>query len=97
MKLMILEIIHILIATIVTYLFMTFLGRKISAFYILAFNLIHQSYLHIRIMSETYGNWSLGIETCYMMSICKFSSIVFNYEDGGRNEEELECRHFKEK
>ena len=46
-------------------------------------------------MYESYGNWTLGIETCYMMSICKFSSIAFNYEDGGRyldNEKEEEKR-----
>ena len=57
-------------------------------------------------MYESYGNWTLGIETCYMLSICKFSSIAFNYEDGGRylnteNEKDNNIKdnfsHFREK
>ena len=41
--------------------------------------------------------WLLGIETCYMMTICKFSSIAFNYEDGGKKEEEIYSRYHKAK
>jgi len=33
-------------------------------------------------MITTYGGWDMDITTIYMMSICKFSSLVFSYEDG---------------
>ena len=31
-----------------------------------------------------------------MMSICKFSSLAFSYEDGGKDENELRNKHHKE-
>jgi hypothetical protein len=92
-----LAIIHVVIATITTYLFLTLFGRKLSPFYILFFNILHLAYLHLRTMNEMYGNWSLGIEACFMMSICKFSSIVFNYDDGGKEESELKSSHQRTK
>jgi hypothetical protein len=48
-------------------------------------------------MYTHYEKWTLGIETCYMMSICKFSSIAFNYEDGGKDETTLKSKYQKEK
>lgn len=86
--------IHIVIATLNTFLFIQFFGRKLSSFYVLFFNILHLSYLHLRTMNSSFGKWTLGIETCYMMSICKFSSIAFNYEDGGKPENELKSSHF---
>ncbi len=47
-------------------------------------------------MMTNYASWSLGVETCYMMSICKFSSIAFNYEDGDKEESKLKT-YFKQK
>jgi hypothetical protein len=88
---------HIVLATINTYLFIKFFGRKISAFYVLAFNIFHLSIIHINIMITAYGNWTLGVETLYMMSICKFSSIGFNYEDGGKDEAEIKSSYHRAK
>lgn len=94
---LLLDIFHVIVDAFFTYLFIKYLGRKVSPFYILLYNIIHLSWLHIRVMSNSYGSWSLGIESCYMMSFCKFSSIAFNYEDGAKSEEELKYNHYKRK
>jgi lysophospholipid acyltransferase len=44
-----------------------------------------------------YGGWRLDISTIYMMSICKFSSIAFSYEDGGIKDEEIKSSYHKHK
>lgn len=44
-----------------------------------------------------YGEWTLGVDTVFMMSVCKFSTIAFNYEDGALKEEELSSSYFKDK
>ena len=48
-------------------------------------------------MFSQYAKWSLGIDMLYMMSICKFSSIAFNYEDGGKGEKEIKSSYHREK
>lgn len=88
---------HIILATTNTYLFIKYLGRKFSAFYVLAFNILHLSLIHISNMIKSYGDWTLGVETLYMMSICKFSSIAFNYEDGGKEETEIKSTYLRSK
>ena len=93
--------IHILISGIYTYLFIKFCGRKYSAFYILIFSLLHLSYLHVKRMYRTFEGWKIDDPTTiYMMSICKFSSIAFSYEDGEKKDEEFKDdaldKHLKE-
>ena len=39
--------------------------------------------------------WTLGIDACYMMTICKFSSIAFNYEDGGKDQDQIQSRYHR--
>ena len=88
---------HIFISAIFTYLFIKYYGRKHSAFYVLFFSLLYLSYLHIKRMFSTYKGWKIDDpNTIYMMSICKFSSLAFSYEDGGKKEEELKNNHHKE-
>lgn len=89
--------IHVVIATLYTYLFINFLGRKYSAFVVLILNLIHLSYLHISKMLFNYGNWDLSIDVFYMMTICKFSSIAFAYEDGGKEDDKIHSSYWKSK
>jgi len=88
---------HLVVATINTYVFIMFFGRKHSAFYIIIFNILHLSYLHIWNMIHYYGSWTLGVEALYMMSICKFSSIAFNYEDGGKEESDIKSSYHRAK
>ena len=82
-----LNCIHIFISAILTFLFMHFYGRKLSAFYVFIFSLVYLSFLHIYRIFFDYGEWRADDPTIiYMMSICKFSSLAFSYEDGGKDE-----------
>ncbi len=91
------DIFHLVLSTLITYFFIKYFGRKLSAFYVLIINIIHLSFLHLERVLYHYGEWSLGIETLYMMSICKFSSVAFNYEDGGKDEKDLKSTYHKSK
>ncbi len=43
-----------------------------------------------------YGGWTLDDPTSiYMMSICKFTSIVFSYDDGGKEDKDIYNDHDK--
>ena len=89
--------IHILISGILTYLFIHFYGRKLTAYYVFIFSLLYLSFLHIKRQFVEYGEWRIDDPTTiYMMSICKFSSLAFSYEDGGKDINELKNNHHKE-
>ena len=89
--------IHILISGIFTYLFIHFYGRKLTAYYVFIFSLLYLSYLHIKRIFIDYGEWRVDDPTTiYMMSICKFSSLAFSYEDGGKDINDLKNNHHKE-
>ena len=91
------KFIHILIPGIFTYLFIKFFGRKLSAFYVFIFSLLYLSYLHIKRLFEEYGEWrGDDVTIIYMMSICKYSSLAFSYEDGGKDINELKNSHHRE-
>ena len=91
------HIIHTIVATLGTYIFILLLGRKYSAFWVLGLTVLHLSCLHIYRMYEDWGGWNLDVSTIYMMSICKFSALAFSYEDGGKIDEELKSSYFKSK
>jgi hypothetical protein len=89
--------IHILISTIATYLFINYYGRKLSAFYVMIGTISYLSFLHISRMIYDYGGWTIDdVTTIYMMTICKFSSLAFSYEDGGKPISDLKNSHHKE-
>ena len=89
--------IHIFITAIFTYLFIQYYGRKHSAFYVLIGSLLYLSYLHIKRMFRTDKSWKVDDPTTiYMMSICKFSSLAFSYEDGMKKDEEIINSHHRE-
>ena len=90
-------IIHTLISTIITYLFMKYLGRKFSAFFILIGTMIYLSTLNIIKMIYKYGEWALDdVSTIYMMVLCKLSSMAFSYEDGEKDDKDFISNHQKE-
>jgi hypothetical protein len=89
--------IHIILASVLTYLFMKFFGRKLSAFWVLSLTVAHLSYLHISRMINDFGGWSLDVTTIYMMSICKFSALAFSYEDGEKDDRDFKSKYHKEK
>lgn len=90
-------LIHIFIATSVTYAFMVFFGRKLSAFWIVGLTVAHLSFLHIKRMIEDFGGWQLDVTTIYMMSICKFSGLAFSYEDGGKTDGDIKSSYHRAK
>ena len=48
-------------------------------------------------MFRTDKSWKVDDPTTiYMMSICKFSSLAFSYEDGMKKDEEMKNRHHRE-
>ena len=90
-------IIHTFISTIITYLFIKFYGRKKSAFYILIITILYLTYLHLSRMFTDYGGWTIDDPTTiYMMTICKFSSLAFSYEDGAKDDKDFKNEHHKE-
>jgi lysophospholipid acyltransferase len=89
--------IHLVIATLVTYYFIDKYGRKLSALYIVAITIAHLSALHLYRMITDFGGWQLDVTTIYMMSICKFSSLAFSYEDGGKSDSEIKSNYHKTK
>ncbi len=48
-------------------------------------------------MIEDFGGWNLDATTIYMMSICKFSSLAFSYEDGEKKDEEIKNSYHRSK
>jgi len=91
------QCIHIIAATFATYLFIHFLGRRASAFWVLGGTVVHLSALHIYRMIVDWGGWNLDVTTIYMMSICKFSALAFSYEDGDKSDEVLKSSYFRSK
>ena len=90
-------IIHTFISTVITYLFITFFGRKKSAFYVLIITIIYLTYLHLSRMITDYGEWTIDDPTTiYMMTICKFSSLAFSYEDGVKDDKDFKNEHHRE-
>ena len=92
-----LNTIHIFISAVFTYLFIRFFGRRYSAFIVFISSLIYLSVLHIQRMFREDKSWKVDDPTTiYMMSICKFSSLAFSYEDGMKKDEEMKSNHHKE-
>ena len=91
------DCIHIILATTLTYLFLLFFGRKLSAFWVLTLTVFHLSVLHIYRMLNDWGGWKLDSTTIYMLSICKFSNLAFSYEDGGKSDGELKSSYHRSK
>jgi len=42
-------------------------------------------------------NINIDIDALYMMIICKFSSLGFAYEDGEKNDEDIQNNYWKSK
>ncbi len=88
---------HLVLITFVTYLFNRYLNRKFSPFWILGLSVVYLSFLHIKRMIENWGGWDLDITGIYMVSVCKFSSLAFSFEDGGKSDDMIKSAHLKTK
>ena len=89
---------HTVFGTIISYYFVKFNKRRISAFYILIASMAHLSYLNIARMIVDYGGWAIDdISTIYLVAVAKYSSFAFCYEDGGKDINTMVNKHHKEK
>lgn len=87
---------HIFSSTLFTYFFIHYFGRKRSSFWVLIITVLHLSMLHFYRMIVDYGGWRLDDPTTiYMMTICKFSSLAFSYEDGGKDDKDIKNEHMR--
>jgi hypothetical protein len=87
--------ISLAVSALLSYTFIQCWGRKVTSFVVVAFNMSFLTCLHLKRLLFNYGEWGLGIETLYMMSICKFSSICFAYEDGAKEDSEIKNSYHK--
>ena len=91
-----LNIIHTIFSTLSTYGFLYFFGRKLSPFIVLIYTIIHLDVLHIYRMFVDYGGWTIDDPTTiYMMTLCKYTSIVFSYDDGKKDDKDIISQHHK--
>ena len=89
-------IIHVIIGTFITYFFMKYFGRKKSAFYVFIITFLYLSSLHIHRMIFYYGIWTADdITSLFMVTIPKYSSMAFSYEDGDKDDKDLKNNHWK--
>lgn len=90
------NIIHTLVSSILVYLYLCFLGRKMTPFVVLVLTIVHLAALHIYRMFVDYGGWTIDDPTTiYMMTVCKYSSIAFSYDDGKKEDKEFKSEHHK--
>ena len=89
---------HTIFGTVASYLYVKYLGRKISPFYLLIATMIHLSILNIIRMITDFGGWAIDdISTIYMVEVAKFSSFGFSYSDGEKDPKDIFNEHHKSK
>ena len=87
---------HTVFSTITSYLFVYFLGRKVSPFYLLIGTIIHLSILNISKMLEKFGDWNIeDVSTIYMMELTKYSAFAFSYDDGRKDPKDIKSQHHR--
>ena len=87
---------HTILSTISTYLFIHFLGRKVTPFYVVIYTIIHLDILHIYRMIVNYGGWTVDdAASIYMVVLCKYTSIAFSYDDGKKDDKDIISEHHK--
>lgn len=90
-------VIHAFISAFGTWFFIKYYGRKKSAFWVFLLTFVYLSGMHLYRILMLYGEWS-GDDTTiiYMMTICKYSSLAFSYEDGEKEDKDLKNNHWKQ-
>ena len=87
---------HTIFATLVTYYYLYFTGRKFSPSYVLIYAILHLSVLNIHRMFFDFGGWAIDdVSTIYMVYVAKYSSFAFSYHDGGKDISEIRSDHLK--
>lgn len=92
------NVIHVLITTILSYGFILKYGRLRSSFWILGFTLIYLSSMHLFRYFTSFEQWNIDDPTSvYMMTLCKFSSVAFSYEDGAKDDKDIYNSYHRKK
>lgn len=90
-------IFHTFIATIYTYYFILYYGRKYSAFWVFGITFCHLTILAIEKRISLFNKWTISSPaTVYMMTICKYSSMAFSYEDGAKEDKDIKNEHMRQ-
>ena len=68
---------HTIFATLATYYFVKYYGRKLSPVYVLIGTMLQLSILNIHRMFFDFGGWAIDdISTIYMVNVAKYSSFA---------------------
>ena len=59
--------------------------------------MLHLTSVHLKRMVDDFAGWEIDVSTILMMSICKFSSIAFSYEDGMKEDSVLKNSYHRSK
>ena len=87
---------HTIFATLATYFFVKYYGRKLSPVYVLIGTMLQLSVLNIHRMIFDFGGWAIDdISTIFMINVAKYSSFAFSYDDGGKDPKEIRSAHLK--
>ena len=87
---------HTIFATLATYYFVKFYGRKLSPLYVLLGTMLQLSVLNIHRMFFDFAGWAIDdVSTIYMVNLAKYSSFAYSYDDGGKDIKEIRSDHLK--
>lgn len=87
-------ILNISSSAIITYLFMKYFGRKVSAFVLLIYTLLHLGCLNIYRKYFCELSWTISFsDVIYMMTLVKYTSLAFSYEDGALDDKFIHNEH----
>lgn len=88
---------HALISAFGTWFFIEYYGRKRSPFWVFGLTFVYLSGMHLYRLLIYYGKWQ-GDDTTiiYMMTICKYSSMAFSYEDGEKEDKDIKNSHWRQ-
>lgn len=90
------KVLHTVFATLATYYFCYFFGRKRSPAYVLLGVILHLSILNIHRMFFDFGGWAIDdISTIYMVYVGKYSAFAFSYDDGGKALSDIKSEHLQ--
>ena len=59
--------------------------------------MLHLTSVQLKRMVDDFAGWEIDVSTILMMSICKFSSIAFSYEDGMKEDSVLKNSYHRSK
>ena len=75
---------HVVLMSYPCYLMMMFLPRNKQQYYVTAYLLLYNCYLHISSMIRDYGGYNMDITSYTMLLFCKLWGMSWAYMDGAK-------------